>query len=318
MSYINRFQAFRPVHSSRDKERLIDNDSESDFLKYNPQDPLAVYDDEFEVVSAVQPRVGFADNKYEIEDGVTQIATPIMVYSRANEDILTPRDMIEEVKSFVSDTVGNCSISERVYLQLFRAAVREMILLKGNKQYNFLIAKYPIILQAGKESYNLPTSFHKDIALWIEKDCRYYTIKNKFDRVQRQEWSQRGQDFIYTIEGYKLLLKLPYHMDRAICNNCTTCNACKNIEGNNLNMEFYMIPDLPKSLNEPMAWFPAHPAAYAYLIEILKERVCERSSRTYISEKALYRDVLLEWDNNLNPVDSNIKKNKNIFYFTKY
>jgi hypothetical protein len=313
MPYINRFQVSRPVHTSRNNHHAPNHQEH-----YNPQTPLEVYDDEFEVVAAIKPRVGFADNRYETEDGVTQIAAPIMVYGRSDDNLLIPRDMIEEVKAFVSDTIGNCSISERVYLQLFKAAVREMILLKGNKQYNFLIARYPIVLQAGKETYNLPTSFHKDIALWVEQGCDYYNIKRRFIRVQRQEWSQRPQDFIYTIEGYKLLLKLPRHMERIICNCCTHCDSCRSIAGNHLNMEYYMIPDLPESLDEPMAWFPAHPAAYAYLIEILKERVYERSSRTYISEKALYRDALLEWDNNLNPVDPTIKKNKNVFHFTKY
>jgi hypothetical protein len=234
-----------------------------------------------------------------------------MVYGRSDK-VFTPRALIEEVKAYVSDTIGNCSISERVYLQLFKAAVRELTLLKGNRQYNFLIARFPIFLEEGRSEYNLPSSYHKDIAVWAETSCKYYDIKKPFVRVQRQEWTQRPEGYIYAIEGYKILFKPPSDLNKIICNYCDDKNIGE------LNMEFYMLPDPPESLDEPMYWLPKHSAAEAFLLEILKERVYERSGRTYISEKSLYRDALLEWDNNLNPTDSTIKKNKNVFNFTKY
>lgn len=245
------------------------------------------------------------------------VAEPILVYGGCKKAI-TPRDIILKVNKLVADSIANCAISDTLYLALFQEALAELLMLSGDKKYNNFIARVPIQLEPGVSNYDLPSNIDKIIALWSEKDTKWYTIKKKIDFVPRQAWSQNNREYTFTIEKKKLLLLLPYERERDACGCCTNCDHCQLIFGT-LNLEYYFLPDLPETLDEPMWWFWDHLSAEKYLQEILLEMVYERNKQSYVSPtKESYRMKLLEFDNNLNPIDATPKINKKSFKFSRF
>lgn len=260
----------------------------------------------------------------EVKSEGLQLATPILVYG-GTPKIITPRDIVSRVSVRTAKSLTNCYITEKEWLILFQDAIDELLLLNGDKKFNNFIAETTIKLEPGRTDYPLPPNMDKEICLWAENDVCWqdgvtngHTTKKKFDFVPRTSWSQNNRIYTYTRMGKKMLIKAPRERERMSCNCCTHCDACKLVKGT-LRLEYYYMPDDITSLDEPLWWFWEHSAAIQYLKEILLEFVYKVNKQSYISPtKAEYRNKLLEFDNNLNPVDASPKINKRTFMFSSY
>jgi hypothetical protein len=263
----------------------------------------------------------------EVYSEGVQLAAPILVYGGTAKPI-TLRDVVNGVIAKTARSLSNCYISEKDWLIITVDALKDMVGLTGDKKFNNFIAETTIKLELGRTDYPLPSNFDKEIALWAENDVLWnsgenhynnsHTTKKKFDFVPRTSWSQNNRIYTYTRMGKKILIKAPRERERTYCNNCRHCDACDLVKGT-LRLEYYFVPDFPTSLDEELWWFWDHFSAEQYLEESVIESVYMINKQSYNSPtKAEYRNKLLEFDNNLNPVDASPKINKRTFMVGRY
>jgi hypothetical protein len=227
----------------------------------------------------------------------------------------TARKIIDEVIAISSESLGLCTVSDSQLLALFRRAVAEMFAINGDSELNFMIKRSPIEVVEGTETYILPRDFKSKIGLWAAKDRKRVELLYR----PRTSWMNEQADNIWTTEGGHILVYLPKREQRDSCGHCGHCDPCQTLKSYILTLEYYSYPPMIQDLDEALCWLKNNNDIWNYLVEAMMEQLYTSQAKSYNSpSKTFYRNQLLKWDQDLNPVDERVKTNRLSLQITKY
>ena len=223
---------------------------------------------------------------------------------------IRPVDIIKKANILVSMKVNSCLNSDELYLELLNQVLSSFLVDAVDKNFNFLLENHPIYLDKNETYYELPSNFHTQSNLFVEKGCHIYNKIQRFTFQPLEAWSDTIKPYTYTINGYRLYVKLP---ERDI----DECQKQENIK--HLRFEYYSFPDLPTHINDTISWLPSNPSVISYLVACLMEKICEVNNVFYQSPyKSKYWISIVKFATGQNNTNSNRRLGKKFLSFSRY
>lgn len=237
------------------------------------------------------------------------IATGQIVYADTTE-ACTPQDLFDRIKNRVPDVVA-CGVTEDVFLELLKSQLAYFIA-AGDRKWNFLSVKHKQALSECNTEYTLPSNYDQMIAVTFDPEC---PLAKQARKVELEYVDKEKSNFIkgvnfYTLDGYNIELIKPTHQMLAQ-------NYCNLLKGY-INLHYYTVPQMPKTMDEAISWFPNHIHAKEYLIEKMIEVLYQQTGQgAYVSPTAeVYFNNIKRWDSNFDRIQNKTSYNQRFLNYT--
>lgn len=246
----------------------------------------------------------------------SQLNSPAVHLSVSQNEAIRPKDIIRKANNFAATSVSSCAVTEEVFLELFIDVLNSFLADALHNKFNFLLAKLPLLLDRKELFYPLPGNFHTQSNLFVSKQCCLYERHKRFTFQPSEAWSETTAYYTYTINEYRLYLKVP---EPERIRACETCEDSELIKNGHLQFEYYYIPNMPKHINDPISWLPNHSLIVQYLVGLMREKIYEINNRTYVfPEKQKLWESIMAFTTGQNNVNSNKRINKRLLNFSRY
>ena len=224
--------------------------------------------------------------------------------SRSN--VVYPKEIIKTANKLALSVNCSCFGDDTKYLALFIDVLNSFLADALEFKFNFLLSTLPIHLNKGEDRYELPSNFHTQSNLFMNKGCCLYGNNHQRFTFQPYEvWSETTEYYTYTINGYNLYIRVPEADHK---------NESK--EGD-LRFEYYYIPSMPESVNDGIYWLPSNPIIVQYLVGLMREKIDEKINYNFPDKQKLWKSIMA-FTTGKNNVNSNKKINKKHFTFKKF
>lgn len=257
-----------------------------------------------------------SDNSYS-NTQVKQYDILDIVYANTTEGI-TARKIYNKFIRQVPELVGSCGIDEDFFLNALEDEIT-LFTAMGHHKWNFLSVEHNIRLNAQIRHYVLPSHFDQMIAVWINTNSGLNPTGRKLEIIEIDNEKKNfvsGINF-YSRKGYQIEF-INSNYNTTSCNLCGNCSNCSRYTGN-ININYHIKPQAPRTLDETMQWFPTHPNLLLYFVEKIKEVAYQKAGLPPVINKnleILWND-LLRWDMNYMPAKNKLGNDVKLFNFTK-
>ncbi len=229
-----------------------------------------------------------------------------IIYANTTKPI-TPKLIFDQIKKRIPEIVGNCGVTDEVFLELLRSQIA-LLTAEGNHKWNFLAVEQIINLNPGKRSYKLPDNYDQMIAVWFDRDNRLNDKPRKVELIQLDSEKKNfiaGVNYFEVVNNVFKLINFRFDDFLNQCGECGVCQYCQNYQGP-IHLHYHIVPQSPETMEERIMWFPSNPKALEYIKEKLIERIYQRAGQApYISPDAsIYFNDLMKWDSNYFPINN--------------
>lgn len=223
----------------------------------------------------------------KIEDNVSIYGETIYTRSVSKKTI---RDIFEDLKAWVTPALLP-SLDEKWFMLKLKSI--NNLLLKGER-WNFLLVESPFLIETGQTKYDLPTNFMHHSALWAtyKSPDTGKMVKIEFVYEDQAVVFENGKNFYKVNNNGKLeLINLDLNVQNYCCKN-------KNKETDTLWLSYYCKPELPRTMDAQIKWYPEVDEYDEVLRELLTYELYLRAGQRPLSMPDVNRYIQLMqiWD----------------------
>jgi hypothetical protein len=222
----------------------------------------------------------------------------------------TVKDIFEDLKSWVPASLLP-SLDQKWFILKLKATIN--LLLKGQR-WNFLLVQAPMLIQKDVFKYELPQNFMHHSALWATYQSVASGKMVKVELVYQDQSIvfENGENFYKVSNGGIELINLNLELQEACC-----YRGQKN-QINTLWLSYYVKPELPKTLEQEIKWFPEVEEFDEVLRELMTYELYLRAGQRPLSMPDVnrYLQLLQLWDKQGFDVYNKRQANSQVFDFS--